>query len=320
MITASDRTNNSQIVYSALKSEIFSTLHCMAVGVVTAQNTSESSVTVKLTVSERTVNGAGKIKYVDFSPMSDVPFVGTTMPNVGDSVLIGFCDLDFASWWSSGSGTIYSGTPKSCNPESLAMHSINNAIVIGTIHEKGAYVAPGSNQSSPISAGTADNGMGISDSLIKFIESWEGFVSGPNASGAHGVDYWNTTIGYGHVMGDGNDSGISFPLTKATAETLLKSDLSKLYIAPVKKEFAGVTLKQNQFDCLVDLSYNLGPYCWSHTCPTFTADVKAGASAGKISQDLMNLCHCGGTVCTGLQRRREADAEMYNNGVYKNND
>jgi lysozyme len=107
-------------------------------------------------------------------------------------------------------------------------------------------------------------------------------------------------------------------LSQAQAETLLLSDLQTGgYISSVEKEFAGVTLKQNQFDALVCLAYNLGPNIWSKI--NLTNDIKNGASASVLKTDFESLCHVNGVASSGLLRRRDAEWEMYTQGVYELN-
>lgn len=157
-----------------------------------------------------------------------------------------------------------------------------------------------------IQAGTGDNGTGVSDSLIQFIKNHEGFSPTPY----RGVDSWNLTIGYGHVIEPGENYTF---LTEAQATDLLKQDLA-VFIASVDKEFQGVNLKQNQIDALVSLCYNLGPNIWGSI--NLTDDVKAGAPADVIKRDFEALDHVKGTVVLGLLHRRDDEYEMYEYGYY----
>lgn len=143
--------------------------------------------------------------------------------------------------------------------------------------------------------------------LVKFIELHESYA----ATAYRGLDYWNETIGYGHVIEPGENYTY---LTQDEAQALLINDLG-VYVASVQKEFQGVTLSQNQFDALVDICYNLGPYAWPKL--NLTADVKSGASADVIHKDMDALDHVGGQESQGLLNRREADFQMYEYGVYE---
>lgn len=92
-----------------------------------------------------------------------------------------------------------------------------------------------------------------SSGLIGFIENHEGF----SPTAYRGVDSWNLTIGYGHVIVDGDGLSASSVLTQQQAEDLLKKDLT-LYEQSVDREFAGRGLSQSRHDALVDLAYGLG--------------------------------------------------------------
>jgi lysozyme len=163
-------------------------------------------------------------------------------------------------------------------------------------------------------AGTFDSGeprdageMTVSDNMVKFIEEHEGFASTPYC----GIDYWNQTVGYGHVITDGEIIG---PLTQESAETLLRNDL-KTYEESVNKEFKGVKLTQAQFDSLVSFAYNLGANIWSST-PKLVADIKNGAPADVIKSDFENCDHCGGVAVQGLLNRRNDEWKVYAYGDY----
>lgn len=167
----------------------------------------------------------------------------------------------------------------------------------------------GKDDDSTIQAGTGNNGMGVSDSLIKFIENHEGFSPTPY----RGVDSWNQTIGYGHVIKSGENYTY---LTQAQAEDLLKQDLSG-FISSVDHEFQGTSLKQNQIDALVSLCYNFGPNIWDQI--NLTNDVKSNASMDVIKKDFESLEHVKDKVVLGLLRRRDAEYEMYEYGYYLSN-
>lgn len=310
--------STSIALLNAFKNSVFADVHVAQIAVVTAFD-AEHGLTVKPVIKDRCVDSDGSVQWIDLPNQPDVPYIpyNGQQPKVGDTCLLVYTDTDYSGWYASG-GTSIDGSPSTSQQERTTMHSISDPVAIMGVQIKWTSTTSASSSGtggSVISAGTANNGMGVSDSCIKFIESWEGFVSGPDAAGAHGVDYWNTTVGYGHVIGDGNDSGITFPLTQASAESLLKSDLSASYIPSVQKEFGDAVLKQNQFDALVSFCYNLGPYIWSKA-PTLVADIKSGAAADKIKSDFEAFDHVGSQTVSGLLRRRDAEAEIYNSGQY----
>ncbi len=152
-------------------------------------------------------------------------------------------------------------------------------------------------------------GMSASDNLVQFIENHEGFSATPYS----GIDSWNETTGYGHVIEPGENLA-NVTLTQSQAQDLLKSDL-KTYEASVNKEFEGTKLTQNQFDSLVSFSYNLGSNIWSKV-PNLVSDVKSGASSDVIKEDFAKCANCGGKLEQGLVNRRLDEWQVYSSGDY----
>ena len=152
------------------------------------------------------------------------------------------------------------------------------------------------------------DGLPVSKNLITFLESWEGFSPTPY----HGLDSWNATIGYGHVIAPGE----SFTsITEEEGEQLMISDLqNRGFISFVQKEFSDCNLAQNQFDALVSLAYNIGTGNWGRL--NLTKDVNNGADAQTLKTDFCNIDHVGKMVSAGLLRRRQAEWQMYTQGVY----
>lgn len=149
--------------------------------------------------------------------------------------------------------------------------------------------------------------MRASSNLVKFIENHEGFAS----TAYNGVDYWNDTIGYGHVVMPGENIT---SLSEEGAQNLLKNDLTT-YEASVNKEFADTKLSQNQFDALVSFAYGLGANIWSKT-PQLVNDIKSGAPAETIKADFERCSYCGGNIVKGLVNRRSDEADVFNSGIY----
>ncbi len=113
------------------------------------------------------------------------------------------------------------------------------------------------------------------------------------------------TIGYGHY---GPDVEPDSTITEAEAEQLLAEDLSDTERA-VSNATAGWNLRQCQFDALVSLAFNVGVNAFQSS--TLLKLVKQGASEDVIRNEFGRWCHCGGRVLKGLQRRRQAEADMY---------
>ena len=113
------------------------------------------------------------------------------------------------------------------------------------------------------------------------------------------------TIGYGHY---GPDVEPGMEITENEAERLLAEDLAEAERA-VSRSTAGWNLKQCQFDALVSLAFNVGVNAFQNS--TLLKLVKQSASEYAIRNEFGRWCHSGGKVLPGLQRRRDAEADMY---------
>ena len=115
------------------------------------------------------------------------------------------------------------------------------------------------------------------------------------------VGVW--TIGYGHTKGvyDG------MTITQDQAEQMLLSELEEYegYI----EDMVTVPLTQNQFDALVVWIYNLGPTNFRNS--TLLKELNAG-NYNAAGQEITRWNKAGGKVLAGLVKRREAEAELFN--------
>lgn len=113
------------------------------------------------------------------------------------------------------------------------------------------------------------------------------------------------TIGYGHY---GPDVIPGTVVTEPEAERLLQADLADTERA-VSNATAGWNLKQCQFDALVSLAFNVGVNAFQNS--TLLKLVKQGADESVIRAEFGKWCHSGGRVLKGLQRRRQAEADLF---------
>lgn len=118
--------------------------------------------------------------------------------------------------------------------------------------------------------------------LKLFIKDAEGYHSEPYV----GQDSANTTIGYGHVIDEGENFS---SLTKKQASQLLKTDIigkknkkGKMVKSDYRKELNKVLnkelkihVKQNQYDALTSLVFNAGANIWRKS-PNFKKLLKGG--------------------------------------------
>lgn len=148
--------------------------------------------------------------------------------------------------------------------------------------------------------------MKLSSSGMALIEGFEGF-----RSKAYKVvkteKYY--TIGYGHY---GPDVRFGDTITKAKAETLLKSDVSTAEKAV--NEYVKVKLNQNQFDALVSFVYNVGAGAFSTS--TLLKELNEGDYQAASAQ-FPRWNKSGGKVLPGLVTRREKEKALFDKEVKK---
>ena len=112
------------------------------------------------------------------------------------------------------------------------------------------------------------------------------------------------TVGYGHT-GPGVQAGLV--ITQDQADTFLLSDVARA-VTGVNQMVTG-DINQNQFDALVDFTFNLG--CASLAQSTLLRMVNAGDLAGAVGQFQL-WDHVRGRVIPGLLKRRQAEAALFN--------
>jgi len=131
--------------------------------------------------------------------------------------------------------------------------------------------------------------------LLKFFEGCE-LVAYQDSVGV-----W--TIGYGHTKGV--TPGMT--ITQEEAEQMLESELTE-YEGYVEK-YVTVPLTQNQFDALVVWVYNLGPTNFRNS--TLLKELNSG-NYNAAGTEIKRWNKAGGKVLAGLVKRREAEAELFN--------
>jgi lysozyme len=115
------------------------------------------------------------------------------------------------------------------------------------------------------------------------------------------VGVW--TIGYGHT-GTFADPGKT--ITQAFADQLLLADIAKFEAGVLKLVRAAIN--QNQFDALVDFSFNLG--LGNLGSSTLLKKLNAGDIKG-AAEEFLRWDKAGGKVLAGLTRRRKAERELF---------
>lgn len=128
------------------------------------------------------------------------------------------------------------------------------------------------------------------------------------------------TVGYGHVIEEGEREKFSKGLTEEQAEALLLRDLGSRFESKVKSRIK-VALKQHQFDALVSLVYNCGPApLYGSTGEAINAKDWNGAVL-HIATDYIKTDPDGAgpkprEVTDGLVRRRMSEAWLFHSGEY----
>lgn len=113
------------------------------------------------------------------------------------------------------------------------------------------------------------------------------------------------TIGYGHTAGVHK----GMKITQAQAVEYLKQDVAKFEKYVNNPSYVPFTdkLNQNQFDALVSFAFNLGQGNVKKLC--------TGRVMNQIPYAMQQYCKAAGKTLPGLQRRRKAEAALYNKKV-----
>lgn len=147
----------------------------------------------------------------------------------------------------------------------------------------------------------------VSNSLIEFIKSFEGYSSKVYKCSA-GV----STIGYGTTRKECVSKGTC---TKEQATQWLKEDIEVVAKAIKDK---GITLKQHEFDALVSFAYNCGTGALFGS--TLWKNVKAGIRTESLIKSYLQVwSYAGKKKLQGLYNRRTKEANMFLYADYRGN-
>jgi len=142
------------------------------------------------------------------------------------------------------------------------------------------------------------NNLSYSDQGLALTEHFEGLRL---TAYQDSVGVW--TIGYGHT---GPDVKPGLTITQEQASALLLRDVAGA-VAAVNR-LVTVPLTQNQFDALVDFTFNLGH--GNLASSTLLRELNAGNTAGAAAQFLVWV-YAGGVQLPGLVKRRQAEAALF---------
>lgn len=292
--------------FQAFKQNIMESLHVADLAVITAIDTSNNTITAKPIVNDILVDNTGAQQSVDNPEISDTPYVNGS-PSVGAYCLLIYTDHDFSRVLDSTTGGLNasSGGPQSQNPQVRRLHSINHAVaILFQSSPSNTNVTPDANETTTPATGAGS--LGVSESLITFIKSWEGMYLNwyYDSTGT-------ATVGYGHT-GPLPD-GFTVPLTAETADQLLRTDLPP-YIAAAQNIFSGFALTQSQLDAMVDFVWGYGPSALENS--TLKKDILAHADPITLKKDFDAYSYSKGVFLTGLLRRQDANWKMFCYGQY----
>jgi lysozyme len=171
--------------------------------------------------------------------------------------------------------------------------------VAGTAPEKVGGGAPvsGLAPGAAGAGGTSDiSGMHVSDAGLEELKSSEGLKKeiSPDAQG-------KSSIGYGHDLLPGEEEKYKSGISEAEATELLKKDVAERYESLVKKGVK-VPLKQDQFDALTSMAYNVG-----HVPQSVLTKINAGDMAGAATA----IQKFGNKVNPELISRRQKESTLF---------
>ena len=154
--------------------------------------------------------------------------------------------------------------------------------------------------------------MNFSIQLLEYLKSWEKFSSKAYYATAAEKDDGKLTIGYGHLIIDGDGLDADSVLTETEATGLLLNDIAKhqIYVNRGVK----VPLTQNQFDALVSFTFNLGGGAFGKS--TMLKKLNSGDYEAVPAQ-LMKWTKQGGAVLQGLVNRRASEVRIWDDADYK---
>ena len=115
------------------------------------------------------------------------------------------------------------------------------------------------------------------------------------------VGVW--TIGYGHTK----TAKEGMRITAAGAEHLLRSDLE--WVEGVINNSVKVPLKQNEYDALASLIYNIGGPAFKRS--TMLRLLNNGADRVDVANEFLRWNKAGGKVSKGLTNRRERERQLF---------
>lgn len=148
--------------------------------------------------------------------------------------------------------------------------------------------------------------MKIGKKGIDLLKKWEQAPKGGFANISYKCSAGKNTIGWGHVIKPLEK--IEQPISLGKAEELLYSDLK--WAEEAVNNYVKTTINQNQFDALVCLVFNIGATNFKNS--TLLKVLNEG-SLDKVPVQFMRWVFAGGKKLKGLENRRFAEINLWNN-------
>lgn len=150
----------------------------------------------------------------------------------------------------------------------------------------------------------------VSEDCINFVKGYEAFYSYKYDDGTGVI-----TQGYGCIGDEIADWGDN--ITEQQASNRLKKLINNNYAKPIKDDLdsKGVILSQSQQDSLYSCAYNIGVSSLLNST-LYRYIVNGGRDASTIQSYFCMWSKAGGKVMQGLYKRRIAEANIFNNGIY----
>jgi lysozyme len=187
---------------------------------------------------------------------------------------------------------------------------------MGAMYCDGTYIIDGKSYSFDSSGAWIENDVLVSDALINFIKSWEGF---PKEGRKYYDEVGVLTQGYG-MTGD-EIKKLPDQITEEQATSMLKDLIDNKYAPVIKADLdsRGIVLNQNEFDALVSFAYNCGIDGLINQSTLYKNVIAGVRNSATITSNFQAWSNGGGRRIEGLYRRRTKEAKMFLNADYTGN-
>ena len=191
------------------------------------------------------------------------------------------------------------------------------------------YISPDNPRPVTIVSGTASTGEITGDNqMLAMLQSWEGgaqYISGDNCI-VYDDGYGYLSVGHGVAIGFNTDKfakrGIDVSTLKAGSK-IKKSIVDSIEMELIEEKRAsvlsvlsnnGITLEDYQIDALIIRLYNVG------NLNNFASNYKKYGNTQSLYDNFMSKpVTSNGVYSDGLVRRRQAEWNLFHNGIYTYN-